>query len=72
VSAFYEIWFPARKELFTLLRSRLEEPNTVSRDIIRDAVGKFTHTLSPYNKRFLEMCLQRYTAYLKGWLNKPN
>ncbi|MGA7261177.1 MAG: toll/interleukin-1 receptor domain-containing protein [Stellaceae bacterium] len=72
VSAFYEIWFPARKDLFTLIKSRLEEPNTVSRDMIRDAVKKFTRTLSPYNKRFLEMCLQRYTAYLKGWLSKPD
>ena len=25
----------------------------------------------PYNRRFLEMCLQRYTLYLKESLNRP-
>jgi hypothetical protein len=43
----------------------------VSRENVREEIKKFTNTVSPYNRRFLEMCLQRYTLYLKGWLKNP-
>jgi len=71
VNAFYEIWFPVRKDLFALIERRLEDPSGVSRENVREEIKKFTNTVSPYNRRFLEMCLQRYTLYLKGWLKKP-
>jgi TIR domain len=71
VNAFYEVWFPVRKELFSLVKQRLDEPNAVSRDNIREEVRKFSNTISPYNRRFLEMCLQRYTLYLKESLRRP-
>jgi hypothetical protein len=72
VNAFYEIWFPVRKDLFALIERRLDDPSGVSRENVREEVKKFTNTVSPYNRRFLEMCLQRYTLYLKGWLKKPD
>ena len=72
VNAFYEVWFPVRKELFTLIKQRLEEPDTVPRADVREEVERFSNAVAPYNRRFLEMCLQKYTAYLKGWLRKAN
>jgi hypothetical protein len=71
VNGFYEIWFPVRRDLFALIERRLEQPSAVSREDVREEIKKFTNTVSPYNRRFLEMCLQRYTLYLKGWLKKP-
>lgn len=71
VDAFYEIWFPVRKQLFDVIKRRLEEPASVARESIREEVQKFADAVSPYNRRFLEMCLQRYTLYLKDWLRRP-
>lgn len=71
INAFYEIWFPIRKELFTVIKQGLEDPKTLSRESVRREVKKLSNTLSPYNRRFLEMCLQRYTLYLKESLNRP-
>jgi hypothetical protein len=72
VNGFYEIWFPVRKQLFTLIKQRLEEPTTVPRESIRAEIKNFSKSVAPCNKRFLEMCLREYTAYLKSWLTKPN
>jgi hypothetical protein len=70
--AFYEVWFPVRKELFTLIKQRIENPNAVPRDSVREEVKRFSNVLAPYNRRFLEMCLQKYTTHLQGWLRKPD
>jgi len=70
VNAFYEIWFPVRRDLFTIVKRRLDDPSAVSRESIRDEVKKFSDTVSPYNRRFLEMCLQRYTLYLRESLKR--
>jgi hypothetical protein len=72
VNAFYEIWFPVRKDFFNVMERRLADPSAVSRESVREEIKRFTNTISPYNRRFLEMCLQRYTLYLKGWLKKPD
>lgn len=71
INAFYEIWFPIRKEIFTVIKQQLEDPKALSRESVREKVKKLSNTLSPYNRRFLEMCLQRYTFYLKESLNRP-
>jgi len=71
INAFYEVWFPIRKELFTVIKQGLEDPKALSRESVRREVKKLSNTLSPYNRRFLEMCLQRYTLYLKESLNRP-
>jgi TIR domain len=72
VNAFYQIWFPLRDDLFELIKQRLEDHNSISRASIREEIKKFSQALAPYNRRFLEMCLQKYTAYLRGWLRKPD
>ena len=72
VNAFYQIWFPLRDDLFELIKQRLENPNSITRASIREEIKKFSQALAPYNRRFLEMCLQKYTAYLRGWLRKPD
>jgi hypothetical protein len=71
VNGFYEVWFPIRKELFALIKQRIEEPGAVPRDSIRALIKKFSKELAPYNRVFLEMCLKEYSDYLKGWLAKP-
>lgn len=71
VNGFYEVWFPIRRELFTLIKQRIEEPGTVSRDSIRAVVKRFGKECAPCNRMFLEMCLKQYSEYLKGWLAKP-
>jgi len=71
VNGFYEVWFPIRKELFALIKQRIEEPGAVPRDTIRALIKKFSKELAPYNRTFLEMCLKEYSDYLKGWLAKP-
>jgi hypothetical protein len=72
VNAFYEVWFPVRRELFTLIKQRLENPSAMPRESVREEVKRFGNVLAPYNRRFLEMCLQRYTTYLQGQLRKPD
>jgi hypothetical protein len=72
VNAFYEVWFPVRRELFTLIKQRLENPNAVPRECVREEVERFRNVLAPYNRRFLQMCLQRYTTYLQGQLRNPD
>jgi hypothetical protein len=71
VNGFYEVWFPIRKELFGLIKRRIEEPEAVPRDRIRAAMKRFGKECAPYNRLFLEMCLKQYSEYLKGWLAKP-
>src|SRR5229473_893748 len=41
VNAFYEIWFPVRKDLFALIERRLEDPSAVSRENVREEIKKF-------------------------------
>jgi len=71
VNGFYEIWFPIRKELFSLIKQRIEEPDAAPRDSIRAIIKRFSKEVAPYNRRFLEMCLKEYSDYLKGLLAKP-
>jgi hypothetical protein len=71
VNGFYEIWFPIRKELFALIKQRIEEPGATPRDSIRAIIKRFSKEVAPYNRRFLEMCLKEYSDYLKGLLAKP-
>jgi hypothetical protein len=47
VNGFYEIWFPVRKELFTLIRQRLEDPSAVSRENIREEIKRLNGTATP-------------------------
>jgi hypothetical protein len=70
VKAFYEIWLSARNTLFAVLKARLAAPSTVSRASVRQEVKKFADAVDPYNRRFLEMCLQKYTRYLGEWLKR--
>jgi hypothetical protein len=70
VNSFYEIWFPARNALLGVLKERITEPGKISRDIVRRAVKTFTGVVSPYNRRFLKMCLEKYTVYLEEWLRR--
>jgi hypothetical protein len=64
VNGFYEVWSPIRKDLVRIIRRWLEDQTAVSRQNIREEVQRFTNTVSPYSRRFLEMCLQRYTSQL--------
>jgi TIR domain len=70
VKAFYEIWFPARDGLFSTLARRIAAPNEISRDDIRQEVRKFATAIEPYNRLFLEMCVDKYTIFVKKWLKK--
>jgi hypothetical protein len=64
VNGFYEVWSPIKKDLVAIIRRWLENPTAVSRENIREEVQRFANTVSPYSRRFLEMCLRRYTSQL--------
>jgi hypothetical protein len=68
VRAFYRIWFPAKNELFNALTKGVDDPRQASRGHIRQQVKKFADDITPYNRRFIEMSLKKYTASLEAWL----
>jgi hypothetical protein len=72
VNAFYEIWLRARDDLFAALKEGIGDSSKPRRENIRQQVKTFANNISPYNKRFLEMGLQKYTAYLRERLNGNN
>jgi hypothetical protein len=69
VNAFYRIWFPAKDDLFAALKEGIVDSSKSRRENIKQQVKTFANSISPYNKRFLEMALQKYTAYLQARLN---
>jgi hypothetical protein len=69
VNAFYKIWFPAKNDLFAALKEGIADSSKSHREDVRQLVETFANIIRPYNKRFLEMCLHKYTAYLQARLN---
>ena len=69
VNAFYKVWFPARDDLFAALKGGFADSSKSNRENIRQKVKTFANSISPYNRRFLEMSLQKYTAYLQARLS---
>jgi hypothetical protein len=69
VNAFYGVWLPGKDDLFAALKGGVLDSSKSHRENIRQQVKAFANSISPYNKRFLEMALQKYTAYLRARLN---
>jgi hypothetical protein len=70
VNGFYQSWFPARAALFDVLKQRIADPNSVARQRIRQHIQEFAECMKPYNRRFLEMCLAKYSQYLTDRLKR--
>jgi hypothetical protein len=69
VDGFYRVWFPARDDLFAVLQGGIADASQPNREKLRQKIQMFASTINPYNRRFLEMCLQKYTTYLRARLS---